>query len=152
MGTGDRTSLDRKALLVGTWRLISVVAFEDGEPTNSAPYGRSPSGFIHYLADGRMAVVIAYGERPSLNGDRLCANVSERAQAYATFIAYAGTYDLYEDRIVHHVDVSAFPNEVGSTQTRYYEIVGDRIHLTTVPLSREGRMQVYKLVWEKVPN
>lgn len=142
---------DIRVALLGTWKLISVAAFADGEETNDLPYGVSPTGYIHYLADGRMAVVIAYDGRRPINGDRLCADAYEGAQAYATFVAYAGTYKVYSDRLVHHVEVSAFQNEVGSEQTRYYEIVGGRMHLTTVPLNRDGRMQVYKLVWEKVP-
>lgn len=136
--------------LIGTWKLMSVSAWVDDEEVDAAPYGANPIGFIHYLPNNRMAVVIAYGDRKPVRGDRLKAPMEDRAEAYATCIAYAGTYEVEDDRIIHTIETSAFPNEVGSKQIRYYRLEGARIYLTTVPLIREGRSQIYKLVWDKI--
>lgn len=136
--------------LLGTWKLTSVSAWIDDEEVDTAPYGNDPVGFIHYLPNNRMAVVIAYGGRKHVRGDRLKASLEDRAEAYATCIAYAGSYELQNDKIIHTIETSAFPNEVGSKQIRYYRLEGNKIYLSTVPLIRVGLAQVYKLIWEKV--
>ncbi|GAA2815101.1 lipocalin-like protein [Aminobacter aminovorans] len=135
--------------LLGTWRLLSVSSWRDDQLHDAHPYGHFPVGFIHYLPDGRMSVIIAYGQRPTLSGDRLDSSVEERAGAYSSIIAYAGTYELVGGTIVHRIEVSAYPNEIGSKQIRHFHIADNRVHLTTVPLRRGGIPTVYKLIWER---
>jgi hypothetical protein len=40
------------------------------------------------------------------------------------FVAYAGRYSFHGDRVVHHVELSLFPNWVGSDQERWVELAG----------------------------
>ncbi len=80
----------------------------------------APTGFIHYLPGGRMAAVISYDGRKPMKGDRLKADDAEKAQAYASFLAYAGTFRVEGDKVIHHVETSAYQNDVGSEQTRFF--------------------------------
>jgi hypothetical protein len=57
--------------------------------------------------------------------------------------------DGHEDRVVHHVEVSLFPNWVGSAQVRHYELAGNRLTLSTAPLLQGGRERRAYLVWER---
>jgi hypothetical protein len=65
-------------------------------------------------------------------------------------VAYAGRYSFYGDRVVHHVELSLFPNWVGSDQERSVELAGDRLALSASPLLLAGQQRVPRLVWERV--
>ncbi len=135
--------------LVGTWKLVSVtIISEDGKVINPTPYGQNPIGYIIYTPD-RMMAVITYDGRKKLSGDRLKAPDAERAEAFATSVGYSGRYTRKGDTVIHHVELSAYQNEVGSDQVRKISLEGERVVLTTPPLMREGKSQVYRLVWER---
>ena len=138
--------------LLGTWKLRSVSSWIGGHEAEPTAYGRNPIGFIHYLPGCRMAATIAYGGRAQMAGDRLNATDRARAEAYASFIAYAGTYRVEGNRVIHRVEVSAYQNDVGSDQVRFYHLLGDTLLLESVPLLRDGKPQVYKLNWDRLPD
>jgi hypothetical protein len=139
--------------LVGTWKLVSVASKTDKGGANNAVYGAKPKGFITYTADGRMSVVINEdGRKPLSVNDRVAAPMEERAQAFSTMTAYAGTYTFSGDKVVHHVEVASLPNWVGTDQERVVKIQGDRVTLATPPLSRGGVMQTLELTWERVKS
>jgi len=97
-----------------------------------------------------MTVLISHSGRTALSGDRISAPAAERAQAFATFLAYAGRYSLKEDKVIHHVEVSSVENWVNTDLVRTLALEGQRITLTTPPLSVGGRMQTTALVWERL--
>lgn len=123
---------DRNALL-GSWKLVSARTQIHGETVNETPFGQAPNGVIHYMDDGRMAVIIAYGGRPQLSNDRRNLSDTERLQAANTFMAYAGTFDVGPDRVIHHVDLNSYPNDEGVDYVRLARIEGDRLVLGTEP-------------------
>jgi hypothetical protein len=136
--------------LVGTWRLISWESRDAGGQV-SYPFGRGPTGCLIYTADGYMSAILTRADRVHFAaGDLLRGTEAEQARAAATCIAYAGPYELHEGRVVHHVEVSLFPNWVGSAQERRYELAGDRLSLSTAPLLQDGRERRAYLVWERV--
>jgi Lipocalin-like domain len=45
------------------------------------------------------------------------------------------------DTVLHHVELSLFPNWVGVTQERLVKISGDQLTLSTRPLLLQGRQQ-----------
>jgi hypothetical protein len=83
-------------------------------------------------------------------GDLLSGTTEEQARAVEGFVAYAGRYSFHGDRVVHHVELSLFPNWVGSDQERWVEFAGDRLTLSASPLLLAGKQQVPRLVWERV--
>lgn len=140
-----------KNKLVGTWKLVSVISKTDQGEVNKTVYGEHPKGFITYGADGRMMVVITEDGRKLLSiNDRLAAPIEERAQAFSTANAYAGTYTLSGNTMVHHVEVSVNPNWVNTDQSRTVKIQGDRLFITTPPMARGGTMQSLELTWERL--
>ena len=54
------------------------------------------------------------------------------------------------DRVVRHVELSLFPNWVGSDQERFVELAEDRLALSASPLLLAGRYQVPRLIWERL--
>jgi len=136
--------------LLGTWRLKSyVVTTAAGE--QSTPYGESPKGYLSYSADGRMQVIGA------ANGRRVPAGASppdnERVALYDTMFAYAGTYSVEGDKIIHHVDISWNETWTGTHQIRLFEVNGNILTLTTRIADPVSGMEThYAVVWEKVAN
>lgn len=136
--------------LVGTWRLVSVSSSTDsGEKTTSA-FGQRPKGFITYTREGRMSAIIANDGRKPLSRDRIAAPPEERAEAFATFIAYAGRYTFTGDKVVHHVEVASIQNWVGTDLIRSVTLQGDRVTLRTPPTQLGGVIRSTELVWERV--
>jgi hypothetical protein len=138
--------------LIGTWRLISFEArAETGEV--SRPMGEHPVGVLTYDLKGRVANQLMQPNRPAFkSGDRRGGTAEEIKAAFEGFAAYAGTYrvDWKQETIVHYVDVSSFPNEVGADLERFFEISGRRITFRTPRRVLAGQTGFSTLVWERV--
>jgi hypothetical protein len=135
--------------LIGSWRLVSVRAPDEGAG-NDAPFGSSPRGVLTYGADGRMSVIITHGGRGSLSGDFVASSTDQRAEAFATWFAYAGRYTLTGDEVRHHVEVSTVENWVTTDLVRQVNLEGDRLILHTAPMPIDGKIQVTELIWERI--
>jgi Lipocalin-like domain len=136
--------------LVGAWRLVSWEnRAADGQVTH--PMGADALGYVIYTDDGRFSVTISRAGRAGFAaGDLLGGATDEKAQAMESFVAYAGRYRFHGDRVIHHVELSLFPNWVGSDQERWVELAGDRLTLSASPLLLAGKQQIPRLVWERV--
>ena len=144
-------SAQRLGGVTGTWRLRSVTTSVDGVVSDTAPYGPLPTGRLTYTADGQVSAIVSAGGRRSLSvADRRAAPVTERAEAFATFLAYAGCYRVSADTIIHHVEVASIENWVGTNLVRVARLKGNRLTLRTPPTSYSGRLQVFTLVWERM--
>jgi hypothetical protein len=139
----------RRNPLLGTWRLLSWEnRSADGDVTH--PLGPGAVGYLTYTADGYMFVVLMRAGRAAFGADDLLAGSDdELAAAAASYISYAGTYELRATTVVHHVRASLFPNWVGTDQERLVEWDGGRLILSTVPTVFGGRRQTARLVWER---
>lgn len=136
--------------VVGTWTLVSAVSMDDTGKGGRAIYGQHPTGMLIYNADGTMSAVISYeGRKPLSVVDREGAPAAERAEAFASFIAYAGHYRLMGSRIAHHVDVGSVQNWVGTDLVRDLKVEGDRLTLRTPPTRISSQIQIVELVWER---
>jgi len=123
---GER--LDR---LAGTWELVRAEMTDDAGRLHT-PWGDKPAGRATYTGDGHMCVMIQAAERRRFpTEDRGSASLEEKAAAFDGFVAYAGRWDITEDLLRHHVEVSSFPNWVGGELVRRADIAGDHMTLTT---------------------
>jgi hypothetical protein len=136
--------------LVGAWRLVSWEnQAADGQVTY--PMGTDPNGYVIYAANGRFSITISRRGRAGFAaGDLLSGTAEEQVRAMEGFVAYAGRYSFDGDRVIHHVELSLFPNWVGTDQERWVELAGDRLILRASPLLLAGKPQVPRLVWERV--
>jgi lipocalin-like protein len=145
-------TVDARGALVGGWRLVSWEnRASDGQVTY--PMGIDALGALLYTADGRFSVTISRrGREGFAAGDLLSGTSEEKARAVEGFVAYAGRYSFHGDRVIHHVELSLFPNWVGSDQERSVELAGNRLILSAGPLLLAGKLQVPRLVWERVDS
>ena len=145
-----RQGINDQRELVGAWRLVSWEnRAADGQITY--PMGADALGYLLYSADGHFSVTISRRGRPGFAaGDLLGGSIEEKARAMEGLVAYAGRYRFLGDRVIHHVELSLFPNWVGSDQERWVELAEDRLILSASPLLLAGKQQVPRLVWERV--
>lgn len=125
---------------VGTWRLLSMETHTDSGRI-VYPLGPDARGVVIYSEAGYMNVSIMAGERPFFSSD---AGIGQRGTtaelvgAMKSYLSYAGPFEVLDDRVVHHVEISLFPNWIGTDQTRYYRFVDRRLYLSTEPLAADG--------------
>ena len=138
--------------LIGTWRLLSWENRSVEEDAQiSYPLGEDASGYIMYNQDGYMFVAIMSPYRLKFaGGDLLSGTPEEEAQAEESYLSYCGRYDFLEDTVVHHVELSLFPNWIGGDQERLVDLGGSRLTLSTGPLLLRGIQQTAHLIWERV--
>jgi hypothetical protein len=104
-----------------------------------------------YNQDGYMFVAIMSPYRLKFaGGDLLSGTPEEEAQAEETFLSYCGRYELREDRVIHQIELSSFPNWVGVDQERLMELRENRLTLSTHPILMQGKQQRAQLIWERV--
>jgi hypothetical protein len=137
--------------LVGTWRLVGASSSTDKGDVIKEVYGPNPTGILTFTAEGRVMAIIAMGGRKPLSiPDRVSAPAEERADAFSTFIAYAGRYTFDGNKETVHIEVSSLQNWVGTDQERFVSLRGDRVILRTPPMARGGVLHTFELVWERV--
>jgi len=139
-------------LLLGTWRLVSFeVRSADG--TVRFPYGRGARGYLIYNADGYMSVAFARADRPTFpSADPASGSTDDWLASAKGYTSYCGRWELRGDMVVHHVDVSLFPNWAGGTQERLMALEGNLLTLSTPPYPVRGEPRTGHLVWERVTD
>jgi hypothetical protein len=134
--------------LVGVWKLLSYqTEFQDGSPKR-AMFGEHPTGYIIFTSEGRLMAVIEAEGRKTPSTD------SDRAALLKSLIAYSGRYRIEGNQWITSVDTAWNPAWDGTDQVRTFQIVGNRLTVTSTwqaavnfpgsPLSRGS------LVFERV--
>src|SRR5271170_2181415 len=112
-----------KDKLVGAWQLVSASSTASTGERDETPYGPNPSGFLTYGADGRVTALISYGGRKPLSAFQ---SPQEQAEAFTTFLAYAGRFTFDGNRVTHHIEISSIENFVKKDLIRTVTFDGDR--------------------------
>lgn len=134
--------------LYGTWDLVSFVRHVAGEAVGDV-LGPDPVGRISYHADGRMSALLMQRDRPWPTDVNFTAATAEmRGAAAMRFGAYGGWFEIEGDVVTHHVDISLYPDHVGTDLVRQMRWEGDALVLRTEELlSRSGRVMYDELAW-----
>jgi hypothetical protein len=132
-------------------KLVSLTATTGKGQVDKAVLDQNPSGLLTYTADGRMMAIISDdGRKPLSVADRVAAPAEEKAQAYSTFMAYAGRYTFTCDKVVTHVEVASLQNWVNTDQTRFISLRGDRMFVKNTSQLRGGVMITIESAWERM--
>ena len=134
--------------IIGSWELVGVDLIGEMVEGQPLPFGGSPQGVLHYLPDGRMAVMIQQAERPPIPEGRKGGTDAQWRSAAVSFTAYAGTYSFSPGRIVHHVEFNSFPNEVGVDYVRIARLEAGCLILETPP-ELPADQRAMRLVWRR---
>jgi hypothetical protein len=101
-----------------------------------------------------MITTISVAGRPPIGGDLFSAPPQAQADAFATFMAYSGRFRVEGGDVVHTVELSMYPDWVGTEQRRHVRLDDDRLglNLSTDPLPAGGTTMRHRLDWERVTD
>jgi hypothetical protein len=129
--------------------LLRCALLTHGDPDHF-PLGQDAVGLLTYSACGTMSVAIMQRDRPQFEAaDILRASDAEWASAAAGYLSYAGTYSVDEDYVTHAIEVSLFPNWIGTRQVRRATLATDKLTLSTDPITIAGQVRVAVMEWQR---
>ena len=129
----DAQNVDPRFL--GTWRLVGVNR-EEAATGKKLDTDTKQSGYLAYMPDGRMMVVIARAV-PGKEDDVTC---------------YTGPWHVEGDSVIHDVEIAGRAPWAGTKQVRSFKFDGKRLTLSP-PVSEDyihGSVTRRSLEWEKV--
>jgi hypothetical protein len=131
--------------LVGSWRLVSVQATFTDTGERMATFGSAPSGRVIVTQAGRIMFLITKSNRHPAADD------AAKAELFNTTIAYSGVVrPAGPGQFVTKVEMSLFPEEIGTEKLRHFMVDGDRLVITRPEQTSrvtKGRRAVSQLVW-----
>jgi hypothetical protein len=137
------------APLVGSWRLVSVEATFTDTGERAATFGPKPNGRMVLTPAGRIMFLITRSERQPPASD------AARATMFNETIAYSGQVCVESPgKFVTTVEISLFPEEIGTEKLRLFAIDGDCLVITRPEQTSrvtKGRRAVSNLVWQREP-
>lgn len=123
--------------LIGVWKLVEAVAFDENGVELPPPLGPVPMGLVLFEAE-RMIATVSDG-RPAIP-----PGATQRA-----FVSYAGSYVFDGEKLVTRVDGASSPDGFIDQVRRITFQTPNR--MLVVPLSRVlGRNAGLELTWERI--
>ncbi|MCH8183717.1 MAG: lipocalin-like domain-containing protein [Proteobacteria bacterium] len=122
----------------------------DSESGDSAEVlGKTPEGRLTYTGEGYMHVLMMPDGRAEFPSGDVFGTDEELLAAAGHFVAYCGRFEVKDDTILHHADLSFFPNWVGKAMVRKAKLEGNRLTLTSEKQVRGGRESTAVIVWDR---
>ena len=151
--TGDR-SPEGLASVVGSWSLESLTIRPTGGAEAVPIWGKAPLGQLTYTSDGRMSAVLCKAGQSTTSSSAGAADMAEQADLFRHSYGYAGRYSLTAEGVIHHVEVAADPNWIGTDQHRITHLENDRLTITTtaIPSVVSPDPVSYEAIWRKLPS
>jgi Lipocalin-like domain len=124
-----------KDRVVGAWKAISWESQRSNGQIVNIWMGLHPTGLIIYQPNGYMAVQFMADPRPTFaqNPTTNAPSYDEFRNAYFGYYAYWGTYTINDagNGVIHNVQGSERPGEVGKKFPRAISIDGSKLVITT---------------------
>ena len=137
---------------VGAWRLLSLEA-RTSTGDVSYPYGKDAAGYLLYSSEGYMSASVMQARRSHFaSPDALAASAEEKLAAFDTYSSYSGRYEVRAQKVIHHVEISLFPNWSGKPQERFFAFSGDQLTLTAPPMRIGGIELTLVAIWQRLPS
>ena len=136
--------------IVGTWTLVSY-KHESFEGIIFYPMGPYALGRLIYTDRGYFSVMIMKADRRQFDvANVFDASAEEKLAASDGFIAYSGRYSFEDTKLVHQIDMSFFPNWIGTTHRGTAVLANDTLSITSAALSATaGAQDIAHIVWKK---
>lgn len=138
--------------IVGTWLLKHfAISIEGRAPL--FPFGEDAEGMILYGATGHMSAVLSRRSRPPLGASRLetssRTSPSRRAEAFDSYLSYAGRWRIEGNAVIHTVTMAMVPELVGQEMVRTASLHGGMLHLTYTIVPPSNNARNYELIWAR---
>jgi hypothetical protein len=109
------------AKVLGIWKLVSVEIEIQQTGQMEPAMGEKPTGYAVFTREGRAFFIVTGDLREPATNDE------QRAWLLNTLVAYTGTYRVEGDKWITKVEVAWNPEWIGSEQTRFFKLDGDRL-------------------------
>ncbi len=142
-----------KEQFIGTWNLVYYKIIKADGSIFSYPYGKNCKGNILYTKAGRMTALLMNPDRPNYEIAHPWKGTSEEMKkAIRGYTSYAGKFRIEKNSVIHQVDLSLFPNWIGTDLVRNFEFSSDNreLLLSTQPFPAKGFMLQDVLLWERL--
>jgi hypothetical protein len=119
--------------ILGDYELLSWSA-ERKDGSKFYPYGPEAVGSINYLENGRMSLHLMQTGRIPLESNVVSMpTVDDAVEVFQNYMGYSGDYsiDSSGSAVIHHIDISSYPNWIGLHQKRFFSFSGDTLKLQT---------------------
>jgi hypothetical protein len=103
-----------------------------------------------YTRDGRVMVLVLRRDR--IKPAALVPTNEEKIALYDSMFAYAGTFTIDSDKVVHRIDMSWNEVWAGTSQIRFYELRDDILTYVSAPAKNPmtGRDCVHTVIFRRV--
>ena len=147
LATGHDAPLAERIL--GNWKMLSWQVEDLATSESHDALGPNPHGYITYTRDRRVVVLVLKTNRPKPAA--LVPTDKEKLALYDSMFAYAGTYTVDAEKVVHHIDMSWNQSWTGTSQIRFFRLEGDRLTYVGAPARNpmNGRDCVQRVVFQR---
>jgi len=116
---------DDRAKIIGIWKLVAYEVEIQATGQKEPVMGQNPTGYVIFTPEGRVWFVLT-GE-----GRKAAKTIQDRAELLNSLVAYTGMYRIEGDKWITKVDVAWNPEWVGTEQTRFFKVDGERLQVLT---------------------
>ena len=136
--------------LVGTWTVSSYSQVETETKKANTPMGTHPVGYVLFTPDHHISVFITNSERVKPKPPYSDADMAAILRGIGS--AYIGTYRTDGNKLIVHELTALRADNVGTDQTRLFEIAGNKLTITGLPSTngRTGKSQATIIVAERL--
>ena len=127
--------------ILGAWRLESrAVRRAGGEMVRDAVLGPQPVGLLYYDASGRMSLQMMRQDRKQAISTPSSPQDAQNARVILGYDSYFGTFRVNDaaGTVIHHVEGSLFPEDLGKDFERQLTVEGDRLTLGFTSKTPDG--------------
>src|SRR4029453_8385719 len=132
---------DMRARMLGAWRLESrTVRKAGGEVLRDPVLGAEPVGRLFYDGSGRMSLQMMRPGRAQAIGAPANPEDAQNPRCSLGYDSYFGTFRLNPaaGTVIHHVEGSLFPEDLGKDFERLLTVDDDRLTLGFTSKTPEG--------------
>lgn len=140
-----------KDKFIGEWTLISMTN-EKSDGTITYPNSQNVKGLLSYSEKNTMSAQLGSLDRNKfVSNDFRFGTNEEIITAFNGYISYFGTYEINEEKqyIIHHIEMSLFPNWIGTKVKRFFEFIDDSLILRATAISENGISVIPTLTWKR---
>jgi hypothetical protein len=137
----------------GQWELVSYELRSASDEFYAFPYSKNAKGLLWYGSNSQMTALLMNPERRNFEkAHSWRGTADEYKESFRGYTSYAGHFELAENEVVHHVEMSLFPNWIGTRLRRYFEFKdrNRKLLLTTDFFeTKSGQKVRHVLLWER---